>query len=71
MHFVITDHFSVSRNNTDSHRKMQNEEEATLTPVQTSSRTTDIQLQRIALGRGTVNVSAIRALGKFWNTIFG
>lgn len=71
MHFVITDHFSVSRNNTDSHRKMQNEEEATLTPVQTSSRTTDIQLQRIVLGRGTVNVSAIRALGKFWNTIFG
>ena len=42
---------------------MQNEEEATLTPVQTSGRTADLPLQRIVLGRGTVNVSAVRALG--------
>ena len=47
------------------HRKMQNEEETTLTPVQTSARTSALPLQRIVLVTRTVNVSAIRALGKF------
>ena len=49
---------------------MQNEEEATLAPVQTSARTADLPLRRIVLRRATVNVSAIRALGKFWRAIF-
>ena len=70
VHFFIIDHFSVSRNNTFWHRKMQNEEEATLTPVQASARTPVLPLQRIVLVRRTVNVSAIRALHKFWIAIF-
>ena len=65
VHFLIIDHFSVSRSNTFWHRKMQNEEETTLTPVQTSARTSALPLQRIVLVTRTVNVSAIRALGKF------
>ena len=44
---------------------MQNEEEATLTPVQASATTSVFPLQRIVLVRTTVNVSAIRALRKF------
>ena len=44
---------------------MQNEEETTLTPVQTSAETPALPLQRIVLVTRTVNVSAIRALGKF------
>ena len=44
---------------------MQNEEEATLTPVQASVRTPVLPLQRIVMVRITVNVSAIRALRKF------
>ena len=42
---------------------MQNEEEASLTPTQTSERIAALPLRRMALARGTVNVSAIRALG--------
>ena len=46
---------------------MQNEEEANLTPTQTSERIAALPQQRIVLTRGTFNVSAIRALGTFLN----
>ena len=44
---------------------MQNEEDANLTPTQTSERIAALPPRRIVLARGTVNVSAIRALGMF------
>ena len=44
---------------------MQNDEEAHLTPTQTSDRIAALPLQRIVLARGTVNIPAIRALGTF------
>ena len=44
---------------------MQNEEEANLTPTQTRERIAALPLGRIVLARGTINVSAIRALGMY------
>ena len=44
---------------------MQNEEETHLTPTQTNDRIGAFPLRRIVLARGTVNISAIRALGTF------
>ena len=44
---------------------MQNEEEANLTPTQTSERTAALPLRRIVLARGRINVFAIKVLGTF------
>ena len=44
---------------------MQNEEEANLTPTQTRERIAALPLGIVVLARGTINVSAIRALGMY------
>ena len=44
---------------------MQNEEEAHLTPTQSSDRIVALPQRRIVLARGTVNISAIKGLGTF------
>ena len=49
---------------------MQNKEKAISTPIQASVRIAVLPLQRYVLARGTVNASAIRALGTFSAAVF-